>query len=95
MARTSVADLGGDERKVLLERLDRRDEVIERVGGLDDCVREHLLRCVEDAHRLVVGVRALIVTTPRLRHERNRTLTSLSSRSRKRRVEIREQVRLR
>ena len=69
MARTSVADLGGDERKVLLERLDRRDEVIERVGGLDDCVREHLLRCVEDAHRLVVSVRALIVTTPRLRHE--------------------------
>ena len=95
MARTSVADLGGDERKVLLERLDRRDEVIECVGGLDDCVREHLLRCVEDAHRLVVSVRALIVTTPRLRHERSRTLTSSSSTSRNERVEIREQVRLR
>ena len=67
MARTSVADLGGDERKVLLERLDRHDEVIKRVGGLDDCVRKHLLRCVEDAHRLVVSVRALVVRSPRLR----------------------------
>ena len=94
MARTRVADLGGDERKVLLERLDRRDEVIESVGRLNDCVREHLLCCVEDAHRLVVGVRALIVRPPRLRHETQQDIDIIVM-SRKERVEIREQVRLR